>query len=103
MLSSQAPLWLWPKGQRLVKPLPPPEQLAAQVKQQVLQWAAVRVRTDADLEKLLIADAREEEKRWHNYAEEEAEIAVEVAEYIWEDLVADTADVLMELEGIIAS
>lgn len=51
----QAPSWLR-RGQ-LRRPLPPPEQLAERVRQQVLIWSKVHVNTDMDVEKLLPLDA----------------------------------------------
>ncbi len=98
----QMPPWLASCQHRPMHPLPQPAELIHTVTQRVLGWAATRVRTDGDLEKLLAADALEDERAWRRLDEEEAEVKVEVAEMVWEELMADTAEVMLELERVCA-
>lgn len=82
----------------MVRPLPSAAELVEQVCKQVVGWSSVRVRTEADLEKVLAADATEEEKTWANFDEEEAEVKLEVAEMLWDDLLVETGACLQALE-----
>ena len=47
---------------------------------------------------VLAADAVEDERAWGELAAEEAQVQVEVAEAIWQDLLADTAQAVADLE-----
>ncbi len=51
---------------------------------------------------MLAADAVEDERAWAETSGEEAQVQVEVAEGIWQDLMADTAAAVAELERQLA-
>ncbi|KAG2491840.1 hypothetical protein HYH03_009796 [Edaphochlamys debaryana] len=88
----------WLAKSRVVKPLPSPAEMAAQVQKQIKAWSAMRMRDPAEIDKVLAADAQEDEKAWADTAVEEAEVLRETAEAIWADLIADTAAVVAGLE-----
>ncbi|GFR52009.1 hypothetical protein Agub_g14432 [Astrephomene gubernaculifera] len=95
----QSPPWL--STSHIVKPLPSPEDMAALVQKQLRDWSAMRMRDATETDKVLAADAQEDERAWCDLAAEEAEVQREVAELIWDGLVEDTAAVLSELEGLL--
>lgn len=66
---------------------------------QVLAWSGVKVRSEAEIEKLLVTDVVEDERAWAATEEEEiAGVKLEVAEMLWMELLADTAHTLAELD-----
>ncbi|GAX77766.1 hypothetical protein CEUSTIGMA_g5209.t1 [Chlamydomonas eustigma] len=91
--------WVRPIGfSQVIKPLPSPEDVRKRVEGQVLDWGRLRVDTDHDVEKILPLDAAEEERTWADTADEEAEIKLEVAEYIWDDLMSEIAQELVTVD-----
>lgn len=57
----------------------------------------------SQVDKLLVADAAEDDRQWGAMlVEEEAAVKLEAAEMIWADLLQDTANVMAELDGRLA-
>ncbi|GIL86184.1 hypothetical protein Vretifemale_14582, partial [Volvox reticuliferus] len=92
----------WLRRNRFIKPLPSPVEMTQQVQQQLRAWAAMRMRDPAETDKVLVMDAQEDERARADLAVEEAEVQREVADLIWADLMADTAQQLAEIEQILA-
>lgn len=90
------PNWLRPDQVR--RPLPSAEALAAEVQRQVQTWKQLLVKSEADIERLLPVEAAEEERMWGDVTEEEAELKLEVAELIWDDLITELAEELAAME-----
>ena len=85
-----------------MKPLPDAESLLALVKKQVLSWSAVGVKAESEVEKIWPLDAAEEERTWADTAEEEAEVKLDLAEMIWDDLLTEIARELVSLDESIS-
>ena len=81
-----------------MKPLPDPDALLALVKKQVLSWTAVKVRAESEVEKIWPLDAAEEERTWADTAEEEAEVKLDVSEMLWDELLNEIAQELVDLD-----
>eukprot|EP00798_Chlamydomonas_sp_ICE-L_P012404 gene12404-15595_t len=90
----EAPSWIRPPTNHVVKPLPSSAELAAEVSKRVVEWSAAKVKGLPDLDKILGLAAAEDERTWFRLEEQEAEVKMEIAEMVWDDLMLDTADAL---------
>jgi hypothetical protein len=54
------------------------------------------------VEGLVAAAARAEERRWVDTEAEEGELLAALAEGVWQELLEDAADALLELDGAAA-
>ncbi|KXZ55734.1 hypothetical protein GPECTOR_2g1284 [Gonium pectorale] len=91
----------WTHQKRFVKPLPNPKEMEEQVQRQIRTWSGTRMREPAETDKVLAADAQEDERAWADLSAEEADVQREVAELIWAELVSDTANAVMEVEAVL--
>lgn len=78
-------------------PLPSAEELAAGAAKQVAEWRAVKVASEADVDRALQVAVNEQERGWADCGEEEAELKVQVADRLWDELLGDVA---MQLSGL---
>ncbi|KAG2447275.1 hypothetical protein HYH02_007605 [Chlamydomonas schloesseri] len=92
----------WLRKNRVAKPLPSPSAMLEQVQKQIKAWSGMRMRDPAEIDKVLVQDAQEDERAWTDLSGAEVEVKREVAEAVWADLVEDTAEVLANLEQLLA-
>eukprot|EP00798_Chlamydomonas_sp_ICE-L_P016272 gene16272-22452_t len=82
----------------VVRALPTSERMGEEVRSKVLGWAKVCIKQDIQLERLLALDAAEDEHTAENMDEEIADVKMEVADMLWDDLLTDAAQALQEID-----
>ncbi len=85
------------------RPLPTGTTLLSSVKRRVLGWldecanGTGKGGPDAGVKAMLAADALTEDARWHDFGIDQAVVRFEISERLWDDLLTDTAETLLQL------